>query len=73
MSLKRPFEVDWKVQPWMPLLLPRCDGDTTVGELFEQSKQNGWILPKTPATEFCGLIGNLISGGFLQTERSQMA
>ena len=65
LSLKRPFEVDWKVQPWMALLLPRCDGHTTVGELFEQSKQNGWVLLETPATEFCGLIGNLISGGFL--------
>jgi hypothetical protein len=67
-SVERPFEVEWKVQPWMPMLLPRCDGKTTVAELLEQSKENGWILPETPAEEFCGLIGNLISGTFLRVE-----
>lgn len=68
MALKRPFEVDWRVQPWMPLLLPRCDGQTSVAKLFEQCKEAEWIVPETPLPEFCGLIGNLISGGFLQVQ-----
>jgi len=66
LSLKRPFEVDWRVQPWMPLLLPRCDGNASVAELFEQCKEAGWIAADTPPPQFCGLIGNLVSGGFLQ-------
>jgi len=66
LSLKRPFEVDWRVQPWMPLLLPRCDGNASVAELFEQCKEAGWIAGETPLPQFCGLIGNLMSGGFLQ-------
>jgi methylase of polypeptide subunit release factors len=66
MSSKRPFEVDWSIQPWMPLLLPLCNGETAVSELFEMCKANGWILAETPVQEFCDLIGNLLSGGFLQ-------
>jgi len=68
-SVKRPFDVEWTVQPWMPLLLPMCDGKKTVSELCEACKQNGWILPETPVAEFCGLVGTLISGGFLQVEK----
>lgn len=69
MSVKLPFDVEWTVQPWMPLLLPLCDGKKTVSELCEACKQNGWILPETPAAEFCGLIGTLVGGGFLQVEK----
>lgn len=69
MRVKQPFDVEWTVQPWMPLLLPMCDGKKTVADLFEACKQNGWILPETPAAEFCGLIGTLVSGGFLQVEK----
>jgi hypothetical protein len=71
LSLKRPFEVDWQVQPWMPLLLTRCDGKKRVSELYEQSKEAGWIVAETPFEEFCGLVGNLISGGFLQVRDFQ--
>ena len=69
MSVKRPFEVDWRVQPWMPLLLPECDGKKTVSEIFELARKNDWILPATPLTEFCGVIATLISGGFMRTEQ----
>lgn len=69
MSVKRPFEVDWRVQPWMPLLLPECDGKKTVSEIFELAKKNDWILPATPLPEFCGVIATLISGGFMQTQK----
>jgi SAM-dependent methyltransferase len=69
MRVKRPFDVEWTVQPWMPLLLTMCDGKKTVSELCEACKQNGWILPETPAAEFSGLVGTLVSGGFLQLEK----
>ncbi|MGB7232732.1 MAG: class I SAM-dependent methyltransferase, partial [Candidatus Acidiferrum sp.] len=68
LSIETPFATDCKVQPWMAMLLPRCDGKTTVAEMFEAAKTNGWIVPETPAEEFCRLLATLISGGFLQTE-----
>lgn len=68
LSVEAPFAMDCKVQPWMVLLLPRCDGKTTVAELFAVAKQNGWIVPETPAEEFSRLLATFVSGGFLQTE-----
>lgn len=67
-SLMHPFEVDWRVQPWMPLLLPQCDGKRTVSELFTLAKQNDWILADTPAREFCRVVADLIGGGFLRLD-----
>lgn len=72
LSTKQPFATDLRVQPWMTLLLPRCDGKTTVSELFEFAKQNEWIDPETPVEEFCRLLATLISGGFLQTEELRL-
>lgn len=68
LSVEIPFATDCKVQPWMALLLPRCDGKNSVADLFHLAKQNGWIAPETPAEEFSRLLATLISGGFLQTE-----
>jgi SAM-dependent methyltransferase len=68
LTIEQPFATDCKVQPWMAALLPRCDGKTTVAELFELAKRNEWIVPDTPPEEFCRLLATLISGGFLQTE-----
>jgi SAM-dependent methyltransferase len=72
LSLEKPFAMDCKVQPWMALLLPRCDGKTSVADLFAMAKQNGWIVPDTPAEEFCRLLATFISGGFLQTEELRL-
>ena len=68
LTIEQPFATDCKVQPWMAALLPRCDGKTTVADLFELAKRNEWIVPDTPPEEFCSLLATLISGGFLQTE-----
>jgi methylase of polypeptide subunit release factors len=68
LSIEQPFATDCKVQAWMAVLLPRCDGKTTVHDLFELAKQNGWIVSETPAEEFSRLLATLISGGFLQME-----
>jgi SAM-dependent methyltransferase len=72
LSLKQPFATELRVQPWMTLLLPLCDGKTTVADLFEAAKQNDWIVPETPPEEFCRLLATLISGGFLQTEEFRL-
>jgi methylase of polypeptide subunit release factors len=72
LTIEQPFATDCKVQPWMAALLPHCDGKTTVADLFELAKQNGWIVPETPAEEFCRLLATLISGGFLQTEEFKL-
>jgi SAM-dependent methyltransferase len=72
LSIDQPFPTDCKVQPWMVLLLPRCDGKTSVADLFELAKQNEWIVPETPAEEFSRLLATLISGGFLLTGKSKL-
>jgi methylase of polypeptide subunit release factors len=72
LSIDMPFSTDCKAQPWMALLLARCDGKTTVAELFAIAKQKGWIVPETPAEEFSRLLATLISGGFLQTEEFRL-
>ena len=72
LTIEQPFAMDCKAQPWMAALLPLCDGKTTVAELFETAKQNGWIVPETPAEEFCRLLATLISGGFLQVEKAKL-
>jgi hypothetical protein len=72
LSTKQPFATELRVQPWMTVLLPRCDGKTTVAELLEIAKQNEWIAPETPIEEFCRLLATLISGGFLQTEELRL-
>jgi SAM-dependent methyltransferase len=72
LTIEQPFATDCKVQPWMAALLPRCDGKTSVAELFELAKGNEWIVPDTPAEEFCRLLATLISGGFLQTEDAKL-
>jgi SAM-dependent methyltransferase len=72
LSIELPFATDCKAQPWMVLLLPRCDGTTTVADLCEIAKQKGWIVPETPVVEFSRLLATLISGGFLQTEEFRL-
>jgi methylase of polypeptide subunit release factors len=72
LSAEHPFTTDCKVQPWMVLLLPLCDGKTTIAGLFEIAKQNGWIVPETPAEEFSRLLATMISGGFLQKEAARL-
>lgn len=67
-SVKRPFELNCGVEPWMVHLLPQCDGKTSVSEIFELCKKNEWIHPATPLTELCGLIAAFIGCGFLQIE-----
>jgi methylase of polypeptide subunit release factors len=72
LTIEQPFATDCKVQPWMAALLPRCDGKTTVADLFELAKRKDWIVPDTPPGEFCRLLATLISGGFLQTEEVKL-
>jgi methylase of polypeptide subunit release factors len=72
LTIEQPFATDCKVQPWMAALLPRCNGKTTVAELFELAKRNEWIVSDTPPEEFCRLLATLISGGFLQTEEAKL-
>jgi methylase of polypeptide subunit release factors len=72
LTIEQPFATDCKVQPWMAALLPRCDGKTTVADLFELAKRKDWIVPDTPPEEFCRLLATLISGGFLQTEEFRL-
>jgi SAM-dependent methyltransferase len=63
-----PFSMDCKVQPWVSLLIPLCDGKLTIQQLFEACKANHFIHVETPPQEFSELLGVLISGGFLEVE-----
>ena len=65
-STEKPFPMSSKAQPWMGLLLARCDGKTSVEELFRIAKENEWIKAATPMAEFSRLLATFVSGGFLQ-------
>jgi hypothetical protein len=67
-----PFSVDCRVQPWMGFLLPQCDGKSTVRQLLEFCKQNGFVHPETPQAEFAKLLAVFISGGFLEVEEFKL-
>jgi methylase of polypeptide subunit release factors len=61
-----PFAMDCQVDPWVAFLIPMCDGQATVRQLWERCKARNFIHPEDPAEEFARLIGVLISGGFLE-------
>jgi carbamoyltransferase len=61
-----PFAMDFKMDPWVAFLIPMCDGQATVRQLWERCKGHNFIHPETPPQEFAKLIGVLISGGFLE-------
>jgi hypothetical protein len=63
-----PFSVDCQVQPWAGFLFPQCDGKLTVRQLLEFCKQNNFVHPETPLTEFAKLLMVFIGGGFLEVE-----
>lgn len=63
-----PFSMECKVQPWMPLMVARCDGNSTVEELFEACRQDGLIHAETPVAEFVQLVRTFIAGGFLKVD-----
>lgn len=63
-----PFSMECKIQPWMAMLVARCDGNTRILELFEACKRDRLIHPETPVGEFVRLLSTLISGGFLRVE-----
>lgn len=63
-----PFSMECKVQPWMPVMVARCDGNSTVEELFDACRQDGLIHAETPVAEFVRLVRTFIAGGFLQVD-----
>jgi len=68
LHIKYPFSVDSRVQPWMGLLLPHCDGKLTVRQLLEFCKQHNFIQPETPLAEFARLLMVFVANGFLEVE-----
>lgn len=60
-----PFSMECELQPWMAMLIARCDGNTTVRELFESCKSDQLIHGETPIEEFLRLLKTFIAGGFL--------
>ena len=63
-----PFLMDCKVQPWMGYLVALCDGTRTVQRLYEECREADWIQMDTPPGEFAQVVGQLISGGFLNVD-----
>jgi methylase of polypeptide subunit release factors len=61
-----PFAMNCQVDPWVAFLIPLCDGQATVRQLWERCKAHNFIHAETPPQEFAKLIGVLISGGFLE-------
>lgn len=63
-----PFSMECKVQPWMPVMVARCDRTSTVEELFDACRKDRLIHPDTPFGEFLRLVRTFIAGGFLEVE-----
>jgi SAM-dependent methyltransferase len=63
---ENPFAMDCQVDPWVALLIPLCNGQPTVRQLWEKCKEHGFIHAEAPLEEFASLVGVLISGGFLE-------
>lgn len=61
-----PFAMDCQVDPWVAVLIPMCDGQTTVRQLCQQCQTYGYIHAQAPPEEFAGLISVLISGGYIE-------
>ena len=61
-----PFKMDCRVDPWVGFLIPHCDGQSTVLQLFEICKTKHLIHPEAPLAEFIQLLMVLVSGGFLE-------
>jgi methylase of polypeptide subunit release factors len=68
LQLKYPFNVDLRVQPWMGLLLPQCNGKLTVRQLLEFCKQHNFVQGETPLAEFAKLLMVFVANGFLEVE-----
>lgn len=60
-----PFDMEMMMEPWIGLLLPRCNGTLTGSELFTALKKDGVLHANTPIDEFAALLKVLVSGGFL--------
>jgi hypothetical protein len=63
-----PFEMEMQMEPWIGLLLPRCNGTMTGAEMFAALKKDAVLHANTPIGEFADLLKVLISGGFLLLE-----
>ena len=63
-----PFLMDCQIQPWIGYLLARCDGSRTVGDLYRECQEAGWIQTDTPPLQFIDLVGMFVSGGFLKVD-----
>ena len=66
LHIEDPFTMECQVDPWVAFLIPMCDGQTTVRQLWERCKGQNFIHAEAPPEDFAKLIGVLISGGFLE-------
>ncbi len=63
-----PFSIECQTEPWMAIMLARCDGMNTIAAIFESCRKDRLIHPEAPIDEFVKLMWTLISGGFLVVE-----
>jgi hypothetical protein len=61
-----PFAMECQVDPWVAFLIPLCNGQATVRQLWQACKAESYIQAETSTEEFARLIAVLISGGFLE-------
>jgi hypothetical protein len=60
-----PFRMETEADPWMTLLLPKCDGKKTGLQIFEEFKQEDVFAADTPPADFARAVAVLVSGGFI--------
>jgi methylase of polypeptide subunit release factors len=67
-TVEYPFNVDVKIDRWMPLLLAACDGSRSGMELYDSMRRQGHIPADTPPQKFAALLAAFVSSGFVVVE-----
>lgn len=62
---EHPFLMDLATEPWVGRLIALCDGSRSIRNLYEDSRQQGWMNPALSMAEFGELTALLVSSGFL--------
>lgn len=68
----RPFHAETKVDPEMVQVLLRCDGKTTLTELYEIARKDSWVPDNLALPDFLKFSARMIERGYLEVDASAL-
>jgi hypothetical protein len=68
----RPFHAETRVDPEMVQVLLRCDGKTTLTELYEIARQGSWVPENLSLPDFLKFSVRMIERGYLEVDASAL-